>query len=145
MYRRNRATGEECIRLNNATVNVRLALDRLNELFGKDAYYARPYQIAAFLKGATPQNGYKPTKPYTVEIEVSTGIGYQYSADYQATELTLRVLTQGKDKGAEEVAVLKTAKPGEPGNGACFIVSNCPGLYAQVKEISFTSSFEGLD
>ena len=145
MYRRNRTTGEACIRLNNATINVRISLDRLQELFSNDTYYARPYQIAAFLKGATPENGYSPTKPYTVEIEVSNAIAYEYSSDYQANVLTLRVLTQGKDKGAEEVAVLKTAKPGEPGNGACFIVFNCPGLYSQVKQISFTSPFGGLD
>ena len=145
MYRRNKKTGEECIRLNNVTTNVTPALERLKELFSNDAYYARPYQIAAFLKGATPENGYSPSKPYTVEIEVSAGIAYQYSNDYQANVLYLRVLTKGKDKGAEEVAVLKTAKPGEPGNGINFIVFNSPGLYSQVKEISFTSSFNGLD
>ena len=145
MYRRNRVTGEECIRLNNVTYNVMSATSRLTELFGNDAYYARPYQIAAFLKGATPENGYSPVKPYTVEVRVSAGVAYQYSNDFQNTVLYLEVLTQGKDKGSEQVAVLKTSKPGEPGEGKYFIVFNSPGLYSQVKEVSFTNPFKGLD
>ena len=145
MYRRNKTTGEKCIRLNTTSTGVTDMLSRLKELFSKDSYYARPYQIAAFLKGATPENGYSPQKPYTVEIEVSNAIEYQYSNDYQTNALCLRVLTKGKDKGAEEVVVLKTAKPGETSNGSYFIVFNCPGLYAQVKQPSFTSPFKGLD
>lgn len=145
MYRRNHTIGEECIRLNNVTVNVTPAISRLWELFGKNAYYARPYQIAAFLKGASPANGYNPTKPYTIEVQVAAGVEYQYSSDYQSTMLYLEVLTQGKDRSSEQVAVLKTLKPGEPGNGELFIVFNSPGLYSQVKEASFSNPFKGLD
>ncbi len=145
MYRRNRTVGEACIRLNNVTVNVTPATNRLRELFGKDAYYARPYQIAAFLKGATPANGYNPTKPYTVEVRVAPAVAYEYSNDYQNTMLYLEVFTQGKDRGSEQVAVLKTLKPGEPGEGKYFIVFNSPGLYSQVREVSFANPFNGLD
>lgn len=145
MFRRNRTRGEECIRLNNVTFNVTSATSRLIELFGKDQYYARPYQIAAFLKGATPDNGYNPPKPYTVEVRVAGGVAYQHSNDFQTTVLYLEALTQGKDKGSEQVAVLKTQRPGEPGEGKYFIVFNSPGLYAQVKEVSFTNPFKGLD
>ena len=53
-----------------------LSLDRQKEQIGNDAYYARPYQIAEFLKGATPENRYNPSKSYTVEIEVSASIAY---------------------------------------------------------------------
>ena len=148
MYRRNKKRGEECIRLNNLTNNVEMPIRRLNELFGAskdDPAYARPYQIAAFLKDATPENGYNPSKPYTVEVRVNKGVAYAKSADYQTDVLYLEVLTQGIDDGARGVAVLKTHKPGEPSKGDYFIVFNSSGLYSQVKPISFTSTFNGLD
>ena len=145
MYRRNRVIGEECIRLNSTTVNVALPLRRLNELFGNDTHYAKPYQIAAFLKGATSENGYNPSKPYTVEVRVHRVNRYQYNNSYQATQLYLEVLTQGKDKGVESVEVVKTLKPGEPGEGKYFIVEKCSGIYSSVKNISFTAAFNGLD
>jgi D-methionine transport system substrate-binding protein len=145
MYRRDRRVGLECIKLNNTTNNITSATDRLNQLFGNDATYARPYQIAAFLKGATWENGYNPSKPYTVEVKVNDGRPYDNSSDYQAPVLYLEVLTKGKDHGSETLYVLKTAKPGQPGEGKYFIVNNCPGVYAQVKEKSFSVEFNGLD
>jgi hypothetical protein len=145
MYRRNRTVGEECIRLNNTVANVSSVLSRLREIFGNDANYARPYQVAAYLIGATPSNGYSPTKPYTFEMTVNDGIEYQEDSYYQAKVMFLRVLTGGKDQGADNVETLKTMRPGEPGDGKFFIVSNSPGLYSQVKEVSFSNPFQGLD
>jgi uncharacterized protein YjdB len=146
MYRRNKTVGRECITLNNTTNNVNSAVSRLNELFGSDANYARPYQIAAFLKGATPENGYNPTKPYTVEMKVNDGRTYENFTDYQATAIYLEALTKGVDHGSQTVLVLKTKKPGEQGeSGKFFIVNNCPGLYAQVKAASFENPFKGLE
>jgi D-methionine transport system substrate-binding protein len=101
--------------------------------------------VAAFLKDATPENGYNPSKPYTIEIRVSAGMEYQHSYDYQATVLFLEILIKGKDSSSETVQVLKTHKPGEPGGGNYFIVLNSPGLYSQVKEVSFVNPFKGLE
>ena len=145
MFRRDRTIGEECIGLNNTTNNMRSPLGRLKELFGNDANYARPYQMAAFLKGATPQNGYNPSKPYTIEVRVNKVQTYQYSNDYQATVLYLQAVTQGKSTGAEGVSVIKTHRPGESSNGKYFIVFGCPGLYSSVQAVSFTAPFNGLD
>ena len=145
MFRRNRKIGEECIRLNSTTVNVTLPLSRLKELFGTEPNYAKPYQIAAFLKGATSENGYNPSKPYTVEVRVHNVNTYQYNNSYQATQLYLEIFTEGKDKGVETVEVLKTIKPGEPGDGNYFIVEKCSGLYSSVKNISFSATFNGLE
>ena len=145
MYRRNADIGTECIKLNNTTNNVNLAVSRLKELFGNDVNYARPYQMAAYLKDATWDNGYSPSKPYTVEVEVSKVHNYQYSNDYQNTVIYLNILTQGKPSGYDSVEVLKTSKPGEPSEGNYFIVLNCPGLYSQVRAISFDTPFQGLD
>ena len=145
MFRRNRAVGEECIRLNTVSNNILTPTSRLRELYGNDANYARPYQMAAFLKGATPQNGYNPTKPYKIEVRVNKAQKYQYSNDYQTSVLYLQVLTQGKSTGAESVSVLRTHKPGESSQGTYFIVFGCAGLYSSVQAVSFTSPFKGLD
>ena len=145
MYRHDKKAGEECIRLNNVLNNVLTPVGRLKELFGNDFSYARPYQIAALLKGATPENGYNPAKPYTVEVRVSKGNSYQYSNDYQSNVLYLEIITGGKDRGVDSISVLKTHKPNESSNGQYFIVFSCPGFYSQVKGISFTATFNGLD
>jgi len=145
MYRHNRTIGEQCIRLNNTTNNINSSTGRLRELFGNDPNYQRPYQMAAFIKGATPQNGYNPTKPYKIEVRVNRAQKYQYSNDYQTTVLYLQVLTQGKSTGAEGVVVLQTQKPGEPSNGKYYIVMSSPGLYSSVQAASFTSPFRGLE
>lgn len=146
MYRRDRKKGEACIRLNNVTTNANESVRRLKDLFSSDPNYARPYQMAAFLKGATPQNGYRPTKPYTIEVRVNNGIEYQTSSIYDAKVIYLQVLTAGTDGGARNIDVLKTKKPGTPGeNGKFFIVFNSPGLDSQVKKIASDASFKGLE
>jgi len=145
MFRHDRKIGEECIRLNSTTVNVMTPLNRLKELFGNDVNYAKPYQMAAFLKDASAENGYAPSKPYTVEVRVHKVNAYQYNNSYQTTQLYLEILTKGKDKGVESVEVVKTLKPGEPGEGKYFIVEKCSGLYSSVKNISFSKPFNGLE
>lgn len=146
MYRRDRKVGEACIHLNNVTTNANESVRRLKELFGSDQNYARPYQMAAFLKGATPRNGYKPDKPYTIEVRVNNGNAYKHSSIYDAKVIYLQVLTAGTDGGARNIDVLKTRKPGTPGeNGKFFIVFNSPGLDTQVKKIESDASFNGLD
>jgi hypothetical protein len=145
MYRHDKNIGTDCIKLNNTTNNINLATNRLKELFGSDVNYARPYQIAAFLKDATPDNGYNPKKPYTVEITVNDVQPYQKSNNYQTDVIYLKVHTKGKDRGSEVVEVIKTLKPGEPSEGKYFIVLNSPGLYSQVKAVSFANPFQGLD
>ena len=146
MYRRDRTIGEECIRLNNTTTNIQQPLRRLNELFNDNfPDYARPYQIAAFLKGASPKNGYNPTKPYTIEIRVNPAIKYQESSIYQTNVLYLQVFTQGRKSGFVGASVLKTYKPNEPSEGKYFIVSSCGDFYFQAEPVSFTAPFKGLD
>ena len=145
MYRRNKKIGEECIRLNSLSNTVTSSLARLNELFGKDANYARPYQMAAHLKGATPENGYNPTKPYTIEVKVNNGKPYQHSDIYQTEVLYLRVITNGRDSGTNGIDVLKTYDPNQSSEGKYFIIFACSDLYSQVKAISFTTTFNGLD
>ena len=136
MYRRNAAVGTECFKLCNTPMNINAQLNRWKELLGNDVSYARPYQIGAFLRGATPENNYTPQEPYTIEVRVNKARPYQKITDYQSTELYLEVLTKGKAHGSETVYVVKP-NPCRyyPDGSHYFLVNNCPGLYSQVKEI----------
>ena len=153
MYRRDRSIGLECIKLNNTSSNVGEVVSRLKELFGGDIKYNRPYQMAAYLKGAEPGNGYNPTKPYTVEVIVDPAKPYQHSGIFQSKYLFLRIKTKGRDNGSsgqngtsDGLYVLKTKKPGEPGEkGKFFLVNNSSSMHTQVKPISFDHEFKGLD
>ena len=145
MYRHNRTIGEECIRLNTVVSGVPSPIRRLNELFGKDLNYVRPYQMAGFLKGATPANGYSPSKPYTVEVNVNPGIKHQESGIFQTNVIYLQVSAPGRKSGKVGISVLKTFKPDEPSEGKYFIIDSCGDLYFQVEPISFTTTFNGLD
>lgn len=145
MYRRNRNVGLECLKLCNTITNVNSCVQRLKELFGKDINYARPYQVAAFLEGATPQNGYKPNEPYTVTIDVRENRPYQDSGIYQTKVLSFWIHCGGGKPGSKKgIEVLKTLKQDEKSEGKYFIVFNCPDLYFQVEPISFSTPFEGL-
>ncbi|MDY0102310.1 MAG: hypothetical protein RBS07_05190 [Lentimicrobium sp.] len=139
IYRKYPVIGEKCLYL-ATTVNEhdpnnegRMSSDRimyrLSELLrGTDDSYARPYQVAAYLKGATQQNGYVPEKPYTVEVE-AMNFPYEYNSTLDAKFIQYYVLTGGKDVGKDIIRVIK------PWNSAYFLVDNFPGLYTQVKEL----------
>ena len=137
MYRWNAEIGTECMKLCNTPLNIDPQIRRWKELFGKDVNYNRPYQIGAFLKGATHENRYTPNEPYTIEVKVNNGRLYENTLDYQSTMLYLDVLTNGKEtNGSETVYVVKPNPCRAYPNGSnYFLVDNCPGLYSQVKEI----------
>ncbi|PDP71830.1 DUF6935 domain-containing protein [Tannerella forsythia] len=146
MFRRNQKIGMECINLNSTNTNSgekSSAVRQLRLLFNNDNS-SRPYQMAAYLKGATFENGYSPTKPYTVEVIVDKGRGYGYSNDYQAPIVKLLVLTKGKER-PDPVALVKTKDPKESSEGKYFIVSECSSIYVRVREIAFDHPFKGLD
>jgi len=136
MYRRNVSRGTESLRLCNTPTNIESQMVRWKELFSKDAYYARPYQVAAFLRGATQANNYTPQEPYTIVVKVNGGRPYQDYLEYQSTVLYLDVMSQGHDAGSQTVYVVKPNPCRLYPNGSpYFLVDNCPGLYTQVKEI----------
>ena len=111
-------------------------MHRLSELLrGKDEYYARPYQVAAYLKGAHQQNGYIPEKPYTVEVEAMNS-NYEYNSKMDAKFIQYYVLTGGKDSGKDIIRVIK------PWDSKYFLVDNFPGLYSQVKELPGSKTWD---
>ncbi len=146
MFRRNQRIGMECINLNSTNTNSgekSSAVRQLRLLFNNDNS-SRPYQMAAYLKGATPENGYSPTKPYTVEVVVDEGRGYTHSNDYQAPIVKLLVLTKGKER-PDPIALVKTKDPKESSGGKYFIVSESSSIYSRVRAIGFDHPFKGLD
>lgn len=146
MFRQDRKLGEQVLRLNTTTTNITTVLSRLKSIFDGDAQSNRPYQMAAFLKGATPENGYNPEKPYTVEIIVDKGRKYENYNTYQATLIHLMVLTKGDDGGKRHISVMQTQKPGQPGeDGKYYIVNQSDGLHLRVKDKAFKAPFNGLD
>ena len=139
IYRKHPEIGEKCLFLattenehdpnNPGRMSKDRIIRRLNELLTrKNDSYARPYQVAAFLKGATQQNGYIPTKPYTVEVQ-AMNFPYEYNSKLDAKFIQYYVLTGGKDSGKEIIRVIK------PWDSKYFLVDNFPGLYSQVKEL----------
>ena len=139
MYRRNNAIGEECMRLAiiSASQNSYINLAKTMK---------HPYQYAAHLKGASPANGYNPTKPYTIEFIVARTSNKQYSNDYQADVYRFFAISNGHDITERTFSVLKTARPGEPGEGGkYYIVTSSSTLYNECREKSFTVDFNGLD
>jgi len=146
MYRRDKTIGKECIELNNLKVNITQTVTRLNELNRPNDSYARPYQMAAYLKGATWENGYTPDKPYTITVRTRPGVKHENSNTFQAMILYLDINVEGgKDKGWSPVSVVKTLKPGEPSEGKYFIINDSGDLYSQVREVSFAKPFVDLD
>lgn len=146
MFRRDKEVGLRCIELNNVVNHAgkdSSPIRQLTSIF-RDDNSARPYQMASFLKGATPENGYNPTKPYTVEVYSDHGRGYEASSGYQSTIVRMYIVTSGRDDQKVPVSVVKTLKPDEPSQGTYFIVTSSP-LYSRCKEKSFQKDFNGLD
>jgi len=140
----NKKLGEDCMRLNKAKAYQQNDLNKMLDKFGKSTV-KQPYIMAAFLDGATPENGYNPTKPYTVKVRVSAGMKYVPYNDQQTTLLYLEVATSGYDGGWRGLGVFKTLNPKETSEGKYFIVNECSSLFLDVITPSFSSTFNGLD
>ena len=143
LYRRNNNAGAECIKLNTVSNQVKSYTGLVKDLFRR----SRPYQYAAYLKDASWDNGYNPTKPYVITVEVGATSNVEYSNSYQTNIYGLFVKSNGHEMhdGWQPVSVMVTAKPGEPGEGKYYIIFASSSIFLQCKEKSFTAAFNGLD
>ncbi len=136
LYGRDRDLGERCIRLINYDSNVSSVLSILRVKFNASEHapendtYTQRYLPAAALKGATPENGYTPTEPYTVEMTASVNPHSDLKISGKGRVVYLYILGEGWDTRKRQVEVLLP-----PGNGALHKVFNCPSLYTQCKTI----------
>ena len=142
LYRRNKAAGTECLKLNTVSSSQTSYTNLLRTIAS-----SRPYQFAAYLKGASWDNGYNPTKPYTIEVRVAATSSKEKSNSYQTNIYKLFVKSNGHEMldGWQPVSVMVTAKPGEPGEGKYYIIFASSSIFLQCKEKSFTVAFNGLD
>lgn len=136
MYRRDRAMGEEALQLNNTSTNYNSTIGRLKELMGKDQSYNRPYLAAALMDGAKPSNAYAPSYPYCVKVRVNPVTQYQESQMLGGTVIYLQIDSEGWDTNWRGVEVVR------PEGEAYYVVSNCPAMYTQCKQIKGT--WQGL-
>lgn len=136
MYRRDRVVGEQALRLNNTSTNYNSTVERLKEMMGKDKFYARPYLAAALLDGANPGNAYTPKSPYCVKMRVNPATKYQDSQFLGGTVIYLQIDSEGWDTNWRGVEVVK------PEGESFYVVSNCPAMYTQCKQIKGT--WQGL-
>lgn len=132
LYRRDREAGQAALQLVNTATNYNSTIYQLKEMMGKDAYYSRPYLAAALLQGATPDNAYTPSSPYTVKVRVSPTSRYQESQLLRGTVIYLQIDSQGWDTSWRGVEVVK------PEGQDYYVVSNCPAMYTQCKQIKGT-------
>lgn len=137
IYGRDRAEGEKCIRLINYPSNVNSVLSQLKEKFGTSQYapendsYHQPYLPAAVLEGATPENGYSPKSPYTVNMRASVN-KHQDMQLYDGRVMYIYMMGKGWDTEQRSVEIIQVNE------GELFKVFNCPSLYTQCKRIKGT-------
>ena len=139
IYGRDRTEGRKCIKLLCYTSNVNAIIPRLDDKFDAapgDSYGQR-YLPAAVLMGATPENGYRPQKPYTIEMKASVNKHQDLQIVGSGRVMYLYVMGKGWDTEQRSVEIIR-----QPDN-KLYQVFNCPALYTQCKQIRGT--WGGLD
>ena len=139
MYARNREVGRQCIELLCYPSNVNSVISIIKQKFGSDPNdsYGQRYLPAATLKGATPENGYRPEWPYTVEMEASVNQHQELKISGSGTVLYLYIMGDGWDTRQRSVEIIK-----QPGS-ELYKVFNCPSLYTGCKQI--VGTWAGLE
>jgi hypothetical protein len=135
IYGRDREVGKQCIELINYPSNVNSVISRLKDKYGTSAYapendsYNQRYLPAAVLKGATPQNGYRPQRPYTVEMKASVNKHQDLQFSGEGRVVYLYIMGDGWDTHQRSVEII--LQPDKK----LHQVFNCPSLYTQCKAI----------
>lgn len=138
IYGRDRTMGKECIKLINYPSNVNSVIPRLNDKYGTSAYapendsYNQRYLPAAVLKGATPENGYRPQEPYTIEMKASVNKHQELQITGPGRVMYIYMMGKGWDTEQRSVEIIR--HPKQP----LYKIFNCPSLYTQCKTIHGT-------
>ncbi|MBQ8712151.1 MAG: hypothetical protein IJ551_04925 [Prevotella sp.] len=134
LYARQAETGERCLQLlcnSQATVSgiVRILKTKLvaSEYGPENDSYLQRYMAAALLKGASSDNAYTPSEPYTVEMCPSVN---KPQAVTGGTDTFLYILAPGGwDTMQRGVEVFQAT------GSDLYKVYNCPACYTQCKTI----------
>lgn len=129
LYRSNTTDGQRAVEKNSTSSAYRESMERLPEIFGKrnggDNQYARPYIVWSYLDGSTPDNGYTPTSPYTLQVRERMN-SKQWSELAGGYVYILEVYSNGYDTPWRAVQVI--LKDGQ------WYIYGCPALYTQCKK-----------
>lgn len=143
LYRNDSIAGVECLKTINTETNLPGAMRQIKEKLrpnNPNDSYARPYLVAAFMQGATPENGYNPPTPYKVKVRTHPVNSYEESNSLKGYVLHLQVESQGYDTPWRGVDVCMSK------GDSHYRIVNCPSMYTQCKEISWKTDaeFKGL-
>ncbi|MGM9869069.1 MAG: DUF6935 domain-containing protein [Sodaliphilus sp.] len=136
LYFRDVTVGEKCVDLicskGCAPQMKRGVLDKVRAWQSHDSYGQR-YLPSAVLKGASPENGYQPQKPYTIEMKASVNKHEKIQISGNGVCLFLYVLGEGWDGGKRSVHVFL------PEGGDRYQIWSASSLYMQCKNLIHNS------
>lgn len=145
MYYNDQKVGMEALKLVNYSGNIRSTVSVLSQkykksLAGKDSY-CQPWLVASYLEGATPDNAYRPSKPYRIHVRTHPVNKYETinNSSFRGYIYHVQVKCNGADTAWRGVDVCK--QKGQ----TYFTVFNCPSLYVGVKEISLECDDDYVD
>lgn len=127
--------GEPCLDIINTTTGLTAhARGRLREWYVRKTNDPRPYQAASYMKGATPENGYNPTKPYTMVMTIDdvTEVEDGYL-------ITVRLRCQGFDSSKDVKITVK-----QPYDDEYYYINANPSMYMKVKALKRGVSYNGI-
>jgi len=143
IYARNTSTGEKCFNLlcnSKETVNgiIRVLKTKIvaSQYSPDNDLYIQRFLAATLLKGATPDNAYSPSTPYTVEMGPSVNKPQEISISGNGTDYFLYIFGKGWDTEQRQVEIFM-----EKG-ASLYKVFNCPSTYTQCKNI--VGTWQGL-
>ena len=139
MYRVNKGVGTRCLKLINTDTNYSTMMRRLPEIFREGDSYARPYLVASYMKGASPENGYNPEKPYVIQVKHHPNQPTKYYELMEGTVYPMMVYCYGADTPWRPISAFMA--DGE----TYYKVQESGGITSQCKQIKRTQTFNGLE
>lgn len=152
LYFYNEAEGTEALTLCNDSNNIKNTIGQLSQKFSKKKIsdnYCQPFMVASYLAGANPGNAYHPTKPYTVKLRMhpsDSRAPQTGSFAYKGIDYTLQIWCNGVKNEDGSYGTWRNVEVLARKGNRDFTMFNCPSLYTQVAQISFTTddTFEEL-
>jgi len=136
MFRRDRAVGEECLKLCNIDVNASETIGMLRQKLSTNRYdpndndtYHQPFLAASFLDGATQDSKYQPNYPYVMSFTWNTNPNikqHERSNTYYGYIYHLNVVRNGKPTDASVLV---------PDEEELVLAHNTPNYYVMLPDI----------
>lgn len=139
MYRVNQSVGTRCLKLINTDTNYATMMRRLPEIFNEGDSYGRPYLVASYMQGASPENGYNPDKPYVIQVKHHPNQPTKYYELMEGTVYPMMIYCYGADTPWRPISAFLL--DGE----TYYKIQESGGITSQCKQIKRTQTFNGLD